>query len=64
MTGSRQHFTLKPHFLLVDFYFILGQFQIERAWFPLVFLTHVQICTQIVVPNFLIPIKQPMFLAF
>ena len=54
---------LKSHFLLVNFNFILAQFQIKRAHFSLVFPTYVQFCTQIVVP-FLEPIQQPIFLAF
>ena len=32
-TGSRRHCTLKSHFLLVNFYFVLVQFQIKRDLF-------------------------------
>ena len=48
-TDSRQHFTLKSHLLLVNFYFVLSQFHITRAHFSLVFPTYFQFCTKIVV---------------
>ena len=44
--------TLKSHFLLVNFYFFLPQFQIKRACFSLVFPTYLLFCTQIVVNYF------------
>ena len=47
-TGYRQHCTLQLQFLLVNFYFVLAQFQINRARFYLLFPTFVQFFTQIV----------------
>ena len=48
-TESRQHFTLKSHLLIVNFYFVLSQFHIKRDHFSLVFPTYVQFCTEVVV---------------
>ena len=62
LTGSIGHFTLNSQLLLVNFYFIFSQFQINRARFSLVFPTYIQFCTQIVV-IFLEPFQQPNFLA-
>ena len=62
-TGSIRHCTLKLFFLLVNFYFVLAQFQIKRACFSLVFPTYVQFCTQIVVLYFLEPFQKPIFLS-
>ena len=47
-TGSRQYCTLRSQLILVNFYFVLSQFQIKRDHFSLAFTTYVQFCTQIV----------------
>ena len=54
---------LKPHLLLVSFYFVLAQFQINKSRFSLVFPTYVQFCTKLLVLSFLEPFRQPTFLA-
>ena len=43
---------LKSQLLLVNFYFVLAQFQIKRARFSLVFTTYVQFCKKNLVPYF------------
>ena len=48
-TGSRRHCTLKSQFLLVNFYFVLHQFQIKIARFSLVFTIYILFCAQILV---------------
>ena len=40
---------LKSHLLLVDFHFVLAQFQIKRGRFSKLLPTYIQLCTQIVV---------------
>ena len=64
-TDSRWYCTLKSQLLLVNFYFVLPQLQINRALFSLVFTTYVQFCTHIVVifssfwqPTFLADLKK------
>ena len=59
LTGTRRHYTLKSHLLLV--HLKQFQFQIKRARFSLVFPTYVQFCTQVVVLYFLNPFQQPTF---
>ena len=54
---------LKPHLLLVSFYFVLAQFHINKSRFSLVFPTYVQFCTKLLVLSFLEPFRKPTFLA-
>ena len=64
VTNYRQHFTLKSHLLLVNFYPILYQFYIKSACFHLIFTTYIQFDTHVVVLYIFEHIKYPMLLAF
>ena len=57
----KQQQQLKSQLILVNFYFVLAQFQIKIARFSMVFTTYVQFCTHIVVLYFLEPFQQPNF---
>ena len=52
--GRRVKQQLKLQLLLVNFYLVLAQLQINRAHFSLVFPTQGPFCTQIVVLHFLV----------
>ena len=62
-TCPRRHFTLKSNFLLVNFYFVLAQFQIKIDFFPWYFL-HTYFFVHKLQYFFLKPFQQTTFLDY
>ena len=61
--GRRRVKQFDSQLIIVNFYFVLPLFQIQRIRLSLVFLIYVQFCTIIAVPHFLEPFHQTFVLA-